>query len=202
MGTYGRELSTKEEKKVERVAERHRVQRLMHELQNRRMVQRMPGSSGAYLTNETNMAAFIAKFWTGVMSPNGVTLVECSRYLDSLPIPPKVSTAFPLLWKPFSEPLVRQALEKMKPHSSPGLDSVPASVYKRFADMFAPRMLSIMELALDSGSVSQPWSETILKCIPKSIIAETAAEQRPLALQNVNVKWLTTVILLQVIDLF
>ena len=176
-----KELSTKEEKKADRAAKRQRVQRLMREMRNCRMVQRMRDSSGAYLTNKCNMAALIAEFWTGVMSPNGVTLEECSRYLDSLPIPAKVHAAFLLLWKPLSEPLVQQALEKMKAHSSPGLDSAPASVYKRFADMFVTRMLSILESALESGTVSQSWSETILTCIPKSITTKMAAEQRLLA---------------------
>ena len=83
----------------------------------------------------------------------------------------------------------------MKAHSYPQLDSVLASVYKRFGDMFAPKMLTILE-SLESGTVSQSWSETIVKCIPTSVTTETAVEQCPFALQNANVKWLTTVILL------
>ena len=66
----------------------------MREMQNHRMVERMFDPSGAYLTNKCDMAALIAEFWT-MMSPNGVTLEECSRYLDSLPIPPRVQAAFP-----------------------------------------------------------------------------------------------------------
>ena len=99
-----KELSTKEEKKAERAAKRHRVQQLMREMQNYRMVQRMPDSSGAYLSNECNMAALIAEFWMGVMSPNKVPLDECSLYLNSPPIPLKVRATFPLLRKPLSEP--------------------------------------------------------------------------------------------------
>ena len=90
----------------------------------------------------------------------------------------------------------------MKAHSSPELDSGPASVHKGLADMFAPSMLTILESALESGTVSQSWSATILKCIPQSITAQTVAEHRPLALQNANVKWLTIIILLSAIDLF
>ena len=148
----------------------------MRETQNCRMMQRVRDSSSAYMTSKFDKAALIAEFSTGVMSFNGVTLDQCSRYLDSLPIPPKVCAAFPLPWKPLSKPLVRQALDKMKAQSSPGGDSSPASVEKRFVDMFAPKMLTILESPLQSGTVSQTWLETIVKRIPKSVTAETAAE--------------------------
>ena len=49
------------------------------------------------MTNKCDMVAFIADFWTRVMTPNGVTLDECSCYLDSLLTASKVRAAFPLL---------------------------------------------------------------------------------------------------------
>ena len=68
--------------------------------------------------------------------------------------------------------------------------------------LFVPRMHAIIERSLDRGAAPEGWSTTILKCIPKSITSETAAKQRPLALLNYSIKWLTTVFLLQLSDAF
>ena len=135
-------------------------------------------------------------------SPTGVSEEECDRYLRSLPIPPRVQAALPLLWRPLTEDLVREALKKMRRCSSPGNDTVPAAVYQCMGPLFVPRMHAVIKRSLDRAAAPEGWSTTILKCIPKSITSETAAEQRPLALLNSSIKWLTTVFLLQLSDVF
>ena len=144
----------------------------------------------------------LEEFWSPIMSPTGVFEDECDQYSRSLPIPPKVQAALPLLWRPLTEDLVGEALRKMRPCSSPGNDTVPATVYQRMGPLFVPRMHAIIQRSLDRGAAPEGWSTTILKCIPKSITSETAAEQRPLALLNSSIKWLTTVFVLQLTDVF
>ena len=90
----------------------------------------------------------------------------------------------------------------MRPCSSPGNDTVPAAVYQSMGPLLVPRTHAIIERSLDRGAAPEGWSTTILKCIPKSIMSETAAEQRPLALLNSSIKWLTMVFLLQLSDVF
>ena len=144
----------------------------------------------------------LEEFWAPIMSPTGVFEEECDRYLRSLPIPPRVQAALPLLWRPLTEDLVREALQKMRPCSSPGNDTVLAAVYQCMGPLFVPRMHAIIKRSLDRGAAPEGWSTTILKCTPKSITSETAAEQRPLALLNSSIKWLTTVFLLQLTNVF
>ena len=88
----------------------------------------------------------------------------------------------------------------MKPHSSPGLDGIQASVYEAMDGIFSEKMMDIMGQFLAGGAIPEDWTATILKCIPKSISAETPDKQRPLALQNTKVKWVSAVMLLQIQD--
>ena len=125
---------------------------------------------------------------------------ECDRYLRSLRIPPRVQAASPLLWRPLTEDVVREALHELRPCSSPGNDTVPAAVYQRMEPLFVPRTHAIIKSSLVQGAAPEGWSTTILECIPKSITSETAAEQRALALLNSSIKWLKTVFLLQLTD--
>ena len=136
------------------------------------------------------------------MNLTGVSGEECDRYLRSLPIPSKVEAALPLLWRRLTEDLVREALQKMRPCSSPGTDTVAAAVYQCMGPLFVPRMHAIIKRPLERGAALEGLSTTILKCIPKSITSETAAEQRPLALLNCSIQWLTTVFWLQLTDVF
>ena len=122
------------------------------------------------------------------MLDNAVTEVDGTIYLESLPIPANVKRAATLLFRPVSLPLDQGALREMKPHSSPGLDGIQASVYQAMDGLFSAKMVVIMEQFLPGGSVPEDWTATILKCTPKSISAETPDKQRPLALQNTKVK--------------
>ena len=88
----------------------------------------------------------------------------------------------------------------MKPHSLPSLDGIQASVYQAMDGLFSAKMVVIMEQFLAGGSVPEDWTATILKCIPKSISAETPDKQRPLALQNTKMKWVSAIMLLHIHD--
>ena len=170
-------------------------------MQQRRMVQRMRDATGSCVTGKKDIARLLEECWSPIMSPTEVTEEQCMQYLESLPIPQKVRAAFPLLSKPLSEELVMEALHKMRPHSSPRQDTLPAAVYQQLGKVLAPSMHAILERSLARGSAPGWWTATILKFIPKAITSETAADQRPLALVNSSIKWLTTVILLQLGDM-
>ena len=197
-----RGILSKEKQWGDSAAKRKPLQRIMKEMQGRRMVQRMRDSTGNYVTNKRDMARLLEEYWSPIMSPTEVSEEECDRYLRSLPIPPRVQATLPPLWRPLTADLVWEALHKMRPCSSPGNDTAPAAVYQSMGPIFVPRMHAIIERSLHRGAAPEGWSTTILKYIPKSITSEMAAEQRTLALPDSSIKWLTTVFLLQVSDVF
>ena len=200
MDKLRKELQTKAERVEDSRQRRREVLRLMKEMEERRTVMRLRDPQCNYAQNREQMASMLQKFWEGVMLDNAVTAVDCTRYLESLPIPADVKSAATLLFRPVRLPLVQGALRQMKPHSSPGLDGIQVSVYQAMDGLFSAKMVVIMEQFLAGGSVPEDWTATILKCIPKSISAETPDKQRPLALQNTKVKWVSAIMLLQIHD--
>ena len=115
-----KELQTKAERVEDSRQRRRRVLRLMKEMEERRTVMRLRDSQGHYAQNREQMASMLQKFWEGVMLDNAVTEVDCTRHLQSLPIPANVKRAAPLLFRPVSLPLIQEAVRQMKAHSSPG----------------------------------------------------------------------------------
>ena len=194
------ELQTKEERVEDSRQRCRRVLQLMKEMKERRTAMRMRDSQGNYAQNRDQMASMLQKFWEGVMPDKAVTEAECTKYLESLPIPANVKRAAPMLFRPVSLSLVQEALRQMKPHSSPGLDGMQASVYQATCSVFSEKMVTIMEQLLAGAPIPEDWTATILKCIPKSISAETSHKKRPLALQNTKGKWVSAVMLLQIHD--
>ena len=97
------------------------------------------------------IAQAMRDYWAGVMAGNAVTEEECWRYVRSLPIPPKILQALPLLMKPLSLDVVLAALERLKGGSAPGKDGILAELYQAFPSVFAPRLLSAMQEFLRVG---------------------------------------------------
>ena len=150
-----KELQTKPERVEDSRQRRRRVLRLMKEMEERRTVMRLRDSEGHYAQSREQMASMLQKFWEGVMLDNAVTQVDCTRYLESLPIPANVKRAAPLLFRQVSLPLVQEALRQMKPHSSPGLDGIQASSYQAMDGLLSEKMLVIMERFLAGGAIPE-----------------------------------------------
>ena len=114
-----------------------------------------------------------------------MTEEECWRHLQSLPIPPKVLQALPLLMKPLTLEVVVAALERLKGGSAPGKDGIPAEHCQAFPSVFAPRLLLAMQCFLREGGVPAEWSLSLMRCLPKFWGAEQPKDMRPIALQQV-----------------
>ena len=98
MDRLRKELQTKAERLDGSWQRRRRVLRLMKQMEERRTVMRLRDSQGNYAQNRERMASMPQKFWEGVMLDNAVTEVDCTRYLESRPIPANVKRAAPLLF--------------------------------------------------------------------------------------------------------
>ena len=80
------------------------------------------------------------------------------------------------------------------------MDGLPAEVYQAFPEIFIPKLYQAMVLFLRRGGVPEEWATSLMKCLPKFAGAECPKDLRPLALQNTCVKWISTTIMLQVMD--
>ena len=100
MDKLRKELQTKAERAEDSRQRRRRVLRLMKEMEERRTVLRLRDSQGNYAQNREQMASVLQKFREGFMLDNAVTEVDCTRCLESLPIPANVKRPVPLLFRP------------------------------------------------------------------------------------------------------
>ena len=65
-----------------------------------------------------------------------------------------------------------------------------------------PQNIAAMESFLQQGRVPDAWSLSLFNCIPNISMVVKAKDQRPIALQNAAMKWLSTVMLIRLQDIF
>ena len=85
------------------------------------------------------------------MADPHISVSDCTRYIESLGLCPRVRQAFPLLVKEFLPKIVEQALEQLPTGASPGRDGVPPGVYQLFPKIFSPRIFASMSTFLATG---------------------------------------------------
>ena len=197
-----RQLQPREVRVQGQANRRRTIHNLVRQLRERQHVARVRDSQGGVHTGVRAIAQAMRNYWAGVMAGNAVTEEECWRYVRSLPIPQKILQALPLLMKPLSLDVVLAALERLKGGSAPGKDGIPAELYQAFPSVFAPRLLSAMQDFLRVGEVPAEWSVSLMRCLPKFCGAEHPKDMRPIALQQVCLKWVTTTVMLQLSDVW
>ena len=194
------QLQPREVRSRQMAERKKRIHELVRQLRKRQYLTRVKDAQGVPQESTKAVARVLQHYWEGVMGEGGATREECQRYLESLLLPQKVVRAIPLLFRELDEEVVRAALECMKRGSAPWKDGIPVEVYQSFLDIFAPKLLQAMQVFLQEGGVTEQWGTSLMKCLPKFAGAEWPKDLRPLALQNACLKWITTIIMLQLAD--
>ena len=99
-------------------------------------------------------------------------------------LPPNFTMMARALFRPLSEPLAAEALDKLHTASSPRNDGMCASIYKKFHSSFIP---TLHEIALNSfahGLLPTGWERGPINCIPKASGLAAISKLRPIALQD------------------
>ena len=108
---------------------------------------------------------------------------------------------FKALFKPLTLDLAHKALDSLQSHSSPGMDGFTIKIYKAFREYFGPKIVEVMGLFLVNGEIPQQWSLALLNPIPKVAAVPHSKDLHPLVLQNTCLKWITSIISLQLEDI-
>ena len=75
-------------------------------------------------------------------------------------------------------------------------------MYKTFESFFVPLMHHTYTYLLSGGLLDQTWSMGVQTNIPKGSCTDSITELRPLTIVNVMLKWISTILLLQLHDVF
>ena len=97
---------------------------------------------------------------------------------------------------------MHRALDQQKDGPSPGLDGVSAKVYKTFESFFVLLMHHTYAHLLGRGLLGSTWSMGVQINIPKGSMTDSILELRPLTIVNVMLKWISTILLFQLEDVF
>ena len=89
------------------------------------------------------------------MASTGASPTECKLYLQQFFGKRVTVDIAKVLMHPLSVCLVETALESLNTTSSPRFDGFQFCIYKRLSYFFAPRMLYIVQLALEKGSLDK-----------------------------------------------
>ena len=169
------------------------INRLLRQLQERRQMAAVRTADGKLLTAEDEVAQELCRYWGGVMTPvSPPSEAKCQDYLRNMPR--RWNAIVGQLWAPPTMSQAEEALRRLDPSSAPGDDGVPASVYRKFPSIFAPRMLQAVETAIREGGMPPSWIKGMTRCVPKTVGAMRADQQCPITLLNSRTKWLTGIL--------
>ena len=121
-------------------------------------------------------------------------------YLKPLGVEQRLRKARRLLFKQFPPKIVHEGLKPLNSNSAPWLDGFSSNFFKRFSEVFVPRMHESLKRFLDTGTMPETWTSRVVTMIAKTKAMPTPYSLRPIALQTTRQKWLTNILLIQLED--
>ena len=174
------------------------INKLMRQLQACNRLGWVQSNTGQVLTEPVAIASALEEHWTSVTAPGFATVSDCHKFLSKLPLPPNFSIMARALFRPLSSSLRTEALDRVHASSSPDEDGIGAELYKTFRSFFEPLMLQICNMSFNSGMLPDGWEPRLIDMIPKAAGLAAVSKLRPIALQNVEKKWMMTIVTLQI----
>ena len=148
------------------------------------------------------IAHCLKEHWDSISEPSRVRTSKLADCLSKFLPFRKVKSSLPLFLKPANVTLVHTALDPQKYGPLPGLDGVSAKLYKTFESFFVPVMHHTDSSPLGGGLLYSAWSMGVEINIPKGNLTDSILELRPLTIVNVLLKWISSILLLQLQNVF
>ena len=116
------------------------------------------------------------------------------------PPPPRFFLLCEMLFKDRSLPVAQAALDRLSTAGARVFDGIPASVLRVFSDLFCPRRLEEIKMYMNGGTPSYDLLMGLMYMISKTKNSVVVSHMRPICVGNTRLKWITTVLLIQVED--
>ena len=133
------------------------IHKLMDELQSRKRLGWVRNKGGQVLADPIAIAQALEQHWAEVTTPGLAIVDDCAAFLRKLKLPPNFSVVARALFRPLSEALVVDALDRLNPGSSPGPDGMSSGMYSTFHSVFVPLMMDIAQHAFTIGQLPPSW---------------------------------------------
>ena len=123
---------------------------------------------------------------------------ETLGFLESLRFPVLEESHVLILDKPLTVEEVTEAIYSLPPNRAPGLDGLPAELYKNYAEELAQKLHSLFGQALQEGELPSSMCEALIVVLPKPDKDKLlCGSYRPISLLNSDVKVLAKVLALR-----
>lgn len=145
------------------------------------------GAGGALLTGAA-CAQRAADFWAAVSAQPTTDPAARQRVLGALAGGRRLSAAqaAALGSSTFSTAEVLRALRRGQPGRSPGLDGIPADLYRQCRQAFAPLFSLLFSAVAATGALPPGFHEGLITLLPKSGDRADPANYRPITLLNTD----------------
>lgn len=176
---------------------RHRYKqifRLIHQMTRKKPPETLIDKRGRLCIAEEEISKAQLEYWEDIFCQQAATQEECSAYIDTLPMPGWHKGAARALWKGVDTEQAQEAIRDMDGGSAPGCDGIPASIYKKNMDIFAPKIMEVYETMTTTGHMPDNWSRGMMRCLPKVPGTRKVTQQRPIMLLNTKTKWITAIL--------
>ena len=128
---------------------RQQINKLMRELQARKRLGWVKNKGGQVLTDPVAIAQALEEHRAEVTSPGLYSLEDCMAFLRKLKLPSNFAIMARALFRPLSESLVAEVLDRLHCSSSPGFDGI----YKAFREFFQPLIFETAQNSFSQGSL-------------------------------------------------
>lgn len=168
--------------------------RLIHQMTRKKPPETIIDKRGHLCTTDQDIGQAQLEYWEEIFCQQAATNDECSAYLNTLPMPAWHKGAARALWKGVDADQALEAIRDMDGGAAPGCDGIPASIYKKNAEIFVPKIMEVYETMTETGHIPDSWSRGMMRCLPKVPGTRRVTQQRPIMLLNTKTKWITAIL--------
>ena len=137
-------------------------------------------------------------FWDSVMVFRQCSIHDVEIYLKTLSKSTRRVVQAGKVLGEHDYSLAIAPLNRLKVGPSPGEDGVMASVYQMLREVFLPQMHMTVKKIFNIGTIPSNRVTGLINSVPKVFGIPHVSQVRPIALQNVILKWFSNVLFLMI----
>ena len=157
-------------------------------------------AGGTVIRDKLSIASERLALWWSIIQGGAKSQDEIERYLISKGFPFRLVQCTPLLCEELNARLVTAPFARPKNGPVPGLHGIPASIYQHFPNVFIAQMLNLLQGLMTGAVPPDSWTVAPVSSIRKQPVVPVEEGVRSISVCNVLLKWVTTVLLMQLED--
>lgn len=166
-----------------------------HKSKKATVISKLMSTAGKQLNSPEEIAeeveaSYATQFATPVTGDSGLDCLVL-HHLNGVEVPSHLAKD---LSKPIDSMEAKQVLDTLKTNKSPGVDGIPAELYKAIWDEIQVDVITVFNEILNTSCLTQSQKQGYVKLIPKTKSPVNIGDYRPISLLCVDYKWLAAIL--------